>query len=152
MVIVRKRRTDQPWQEIYVNEDGDDRECFAREIVSRKPVFAGPVPDDAEWKEIWWLEHRHNLTSPDNSNKRDNKTQKRKMTYPFRKQSVTRTEAATVAETHTAAWDASLVVHDDILLVVADEVLEPLHEFWVSTNKGARAMDEDCAIDEVLAE
>ena len=74
------------------------------------------------------------------------------MTYPFRKQSVTRAEAATVAETHTAAWDAGLVLHDDILLVVADEVLEPLHEFWVSTDEGACAMNEYCAIDEILAE
>ena len=72
---------------------------------------------------------------------------KKRFTYPFRKQSVTRAEAATVAETHTAAWDARLVVHDDILLVVADEVLEPFHEFRVSTNKGAGAVDEDCAID-----
>jgi hypothetical protein len=77
---------------------------------------------------------------------------KRKITYPFREQPVTRTKAATVAETHTSARDARLVVDDNIFLVVADEILEPLHQFMVSADEGARAMNEDCAIDEILAE
>lgn len=74
------------------------------------------------------------------------------MTYPFRKQSVAWAEATTVAEAHAAAWDARLVFHDHVLLVVADEVLEPLHEVGVSADERARAVDKDCAIDEVLAE
>jgi hypothetical protein len=82
---------------------------------------------------------------------RDNKEKKR-ITYPFGEQSVAWTEAAAVAETHTSARDARLVVDNNIFLVVADEILEPLHEFMVSAYEGARAMNEDCAVDEILAE
>lgn len=74
------------------------------------------------------------------------------MTYPFREQPVARSQATTVAKTDTAAWDASLVLDNHILLVVADEILEPLHEFRVSADERASAVDEDSAIDEVLAE
>lgn len=74
------------------------------------------------------------------------------MTYPFRKQPVTRAKAATVAETHAPAWDAGLVLHEHILLVVANKLLEPFHEFRVSADERARAVHEDGAVDEVLTE
>jgi len=74
------------------------------------------------------------------------------MTYPFRKQPVTRAQTATVAETDAPAWDASFVLDNYVLLVVADEFLEPLHELRISANERPGAVHEDCAIDEVLAE
>jgi len=74
------------------------------------------------------------------------------MTYPFRKQPVTRAQTATVAETDAPARNASLVLDNHILLVVADEILEPLHEFRVSADERPRAVDKHGAIDEILAE
>ena len=74
------------------------------------------------------------------------------MTYPFRKQPVARTKSATVAQAHAPAWNASLVLHDHVLLIVPDEILEPLHQLGVVTKERARAMNEDRAVDEILAE
>lgn len=118
-------------------------------------VLADPVPDDAKpgRKPGGW---EGSTTSPHRTIGTDAAIRRQKqmedMTYPFRKQSVAWAEATTVAETHATAWNARLVVHNDILLVVADEVLEPLHEFWVSADESTRAVDEDCAIEEILAE
>ena len=83
---------------------------------------------------------------------RKKKQYEKNETYPFRKQPVTRPQTATVAKTDAAAGDASLVLDDNVLLVVADEVLEPLHELRVGADERAGAVDEHGAVDEVLAE
>ena len=94
----------------------------------------------------------HNTKASDNKTKRESENEKENVTYPFRKQSVTRAEATTVAETHAPAWDTRLVLHDHVLLIVADKVHEPFHELGVSADERTRAVNEDGAIDEVLAE
>lgn len=73
-------------------------------------------------------------------------------TYPFRKQPVARTKSATIAEAYAPTWNASLVLNDDILLVVSDKFLEPLHQFGMRPDECARAMDEDGAINKILTE
>lgn len=84
--------------------------------------------------------------------KKGGEGEKENVTYPFRKQPVTRTESTTVAQTDTPTREARLVVHSNVLLIVADELLKPLHQFGVSAQERGRAVDKDGTVDEVLAE